>query len=524
MAMSLGLGLGLPFGGSAGPAAPVVLNAVRMHMDYSLKWLAGTMTSTRQGFASIWLRGSGGSVANTSTTGNLFNKYIFGNHGTGTDAEHDEGANFTFDSTGIRLNLNTAAKSPMDAALSYPAMTNAGWDHWLWVWDTNWISGQKRTALSKNGVQQSVSISGDVVNASDVALLSADFWLNMIFTAYQNPSVFDVAQFVFDNSDTSAWLTGNGTFAPNVISKFYKSGPVASNATGSNFTPAATQPLICLDGPKATWGTNKGSLANPTVVGTAQRAAPYDYMFGPGATPDRAYESWTNYRFNPDVGTFPTEANGATGWSNFINYGNPIVAGDLMILIIHLASSAAPTASRNIALTNGWTIAQQLNAQTVGNSGDIAIAYKIAVAGDATAVNGDWAPAIKPVLTWTTRGGTFNSWAYTMSVWKNCSTIATAISQIRGLTTGFPSVATPVTAPSGKSTLVTGVSAYNWPAEGSATVPTGENLLWYPPQASGPGVALAWEPINAAGSVGAKAWGDTVNGNSDSFALQMILQ
>lgn len=499
---------------------PVSLSAVRMHLDYSLKYVTGVISATRQGFLSIWLRGSQGPTGGGSSVGNmnLFNKYVVGQHTAGVaDAEHEQGANFTLDAAGWRLNLGTSAPSPMNG--SYAAgLSNATWDHYLWVWDTNFASGSKRMALSKNGVQTNATLTSDVVGASDVALSVADFWLNLVVASYQTPAVFDCAQWVFDNSNTSSWLTGNGTFAANVISKFYNAGPVASNSTGSNFTPAGTQPLICHDGDKTTFGTNKGSLAAPTVVGTAQRAFPYDYMVGPGATATKPYELWTNYFNNGASFTNP--------WTpdNTVSNGNPIPVGATIFIIMSLTNNGSGNgASRGIVMTGtGWAKVADAFINT-GTGGDLAIWKKTVGVGssDITAAGAVWNGA--PVISYTNGAG-LSRISYTVSVWMGVnSVVASLTGPVQGTAAlGYP---TPTVTATGAGTLLYGVFGRNWAGEPSISPPTTGNLLWLPSMGASAGSfpVLGWENIAASGATGNKPWPSTGTGENSCFTWQMAL-
>ena len=264
-----------------------------------------------------------------------------------TDSEHVEGVNLVFDQLGLRINFGASGQTSLNAAAGYNAIIppsvflgkNNRWMHLLIGYDMGLAAGAKRFFCAVDGLDTGVTGAeiGSITGAFTPAINSArGFGLKL-----QNTGG-DVGECAFaaywHEIGFNAFTGAGGTFNAALLGKFIAGGkPVDLGVNGA--VPTGTSPQIFLDGPRTTFGTNKGRVAFNLAATNI-----YNHSHGPGGPlPGRAYHKWAAVGLS---------ANSAT--SMVISaQSNGIKAGDFLVLTVILVHNN--TAAQTLNTPAGWT-------------------------------------------------------------------------------------------------------------------------------------------------------------------------
>lgn len=209
--------------------------------------LTGAADST-QGILSFWLRLDGGDASTM---------YLFAD-----DSLFVEVARNT--SNKIYVNLyGTFILLSLTTTSTYTS--GAGWTHVLMSWDTNFSAGNKLSHIYKNDVDDKV-VSSDPNAAANVDYTRSN-WVIGATAAGGSKLNGCLAEFYFAPGQYLDF--SNSANRRKFISAAGK--PVDLGVDGS--LPTGTAPIIYLNNPAASFGTNKGTGGNFTITGTLDTAS-----------------------------------------------------------------------------------------------------------------------------------------------------------------------------------------------------------------------------------------------------------
>jgi hypothetical protein len=524
----LGIRLGLPMQSSGAAAAAVAYRplGVTITPEFVLKYVGG-FTASPNGLFSIWLRGNVGSGgANIAKPGavQLMNKNLIGNLDAVTDdSEQDPGMNFTPDNSGagstctIRLNLidslgvgtlgHTGGGVNTLGNYGPPSIINGAWEHYLWAYQTNLASGQKKQSLYKNGVRVLSATTDAGTGASFSVALNNNGWFINATNSILSPAWCDLAHVWFDTpASMASYLSGsagNWSIPAGVVSKFYNAGPVDLGTDGS--TPTGTQPLVFHevrpDGVATDFSTNRGTGGTPTQIKTNTLSSKaFLSATSPSVTPDRPY--------------LVDFMNGNTGWSAGTSSGTnttipsngiPIAVGDLLVMAVMMSQDTADSA--HAPVVTGWTLMPNTRKNDTTSTWytNFVLYYKVAT--EAIAAGTEWS-ADKPTVTWSA-GAAFHAASWSLWVYSSpTASITISDSKAQNNANGVGYIAPSITAASGASLLVTGCGFYDWSNQPGDVGPPSAQSLRYK-RADGASVNFPYlsdEAINASGLTGTRTW------------------
>lgn len=493
---------------------------------------ANGLGDTGYGIHSMCLKGTIGSPTSTGNDGNwtLYNNDIITNYGAPgqNTSESVPGDNLAIDGAGgsigtWRYNLGDAANNGNGGGVSGHAvelaLANAiipgAFDCYLWAHSITRASGQKHMVVYRNGVQIAYGAGETGTVGAIVAKLTNPKGWGINALSGNGPAGsygggFDVADIFIDwhipTDKTGAnWLTYLETYdrlPVTTVAAFWdpnNNRPMDPYNGGVwSGTPLGGQPDILFSGTKASFGTNKGSVTNAFVLGGPD-AAPhvlYDAPVGPTGPLDGApYLKWT-----PVVNHLVTT--GGPGSFTISNNLNPIVLGDLLVLIVQ--SSENSSVNRDFGstlLTNGWA---RLGALYVPDGSNYpqnsATFYKFAAVGDVTLSRSSW--LLPPTISIGNNSTGMRSLTWHLLDFGQASAIAYQGS----VNPSSVNVSAPSMNYFGPSLLVNAYCAYEPSYAGLRKQPAAQNLRWKQYGASGyvASCIIADEKFSGSGTTGAR--------------------
>lgn len=415
---------------------------------------------TKHFVAAWWQKGnvgiSGTSAAQTVGQAEGWNYYLgdyLSNYcsGAGTSSENCQGMNNVPDNAGSGANalgtlrVNVAAAGATDAIpLSFgvqynnilPAL-NAGWHRYVELADVDLASA--RVAVYIDGVKQTISASStNTLAGGAINFNSANGWrLASRDNATIHAMSFEMADVFVDTKTAtptgcSGWgggggavdlLDSSGNACPALLTALGGSTPTDPGTGCVNFTGYSD---VCIKADATTAVlTNSGSatgtfaLANPLSGGT-DTAKAFRSPVDPGANgapTDVPYPLWWHSAHS--TGSL-TSVTGFTGDGVIENQGNPIVAGNFMILGVVTVEGSGSTTRNPSCSTNGiaWT---RIVYQEQAGDRSLSVFTRTADANDVAAAGAN--AANPPVCTWTA-GATLRGAEYNWTVFGGSNTIA----------------------------------------------------------------------------------------------------